>query len=116
MKSSFSSPRFESNSNFYNLDWSNHSGFSWQAHAMGNYAPQIDELHCSDYLQFNNQFSSHSSYDYPFKQSSLEETLKEFIELVGQPPIPASQEPSLEGQLGHLVAEFNIIEEDEFQS
>jgi hypothetical protein len=97
MKSSFSSPRFESNSNFYNPDWSNHSGFSWQAHAMGNYAPQVDELHCSDYLQFNNQFSSHSSYDYPFKQSSLEETLKEFIELVGQPPIPASQEPSLEG-------------------
>jgi hypothetical protein len=78
----------------------------------------------------------------------LNETLKEFMELVGQPNIPASQEPSLkdtleafrqmvnqpcqeiidatvanteaverlEGQFGHLVAEFNIIEEGEFQS
>jgi hypothetical protein len=73
---------------------------------------------------------------------------KEFMELIGQPTIPVSQEPSLEdtfkafrqivnqpfheikdvavtnteavgrleGQLGHLVAEFNIIEENEFQS
>jgi hypothetical protein len=78
----------------------------------------------------------------------LEETLKEFMELVGQPIIPASQEQSLEdtleafrkkinqpcqeiinatmanteavarleGQLGHLVAEFNKIEEEELQS
>jgi sensor c-di-GMP phosphodiesterase-like protein len=78
----------------------------------------------------------------------LEETFKEFMELIGQPTIPASQEPSLEdaletfsqtvyqpfqeitdvtvvnteaiarleGQLGHLVTEFNIIEEEEFQS
>jgi hypothetical protein len=70
------------------------------------------------------------------------------MEQIGQPTIPASQEPSLEdilkafrqtinqpfheikdatvanteavtrleGQLGHLVAEFNIIEEEEFQS
>jgi hypothetical protein len=76
----------------------------------------------------------------------LEETQKEFMELIGQPTIPASQEPSLEdtleafrqtvnqpfhetkdaivanteavawleGQLGHLVAKFNMIEE--FQS
>jgi hypothetical protein len=28
MNTSFSSPRFESNSNFYNLDWSNHSDLS----------------------------------------------------------------------------------------
>jgi hypothetical protein len=46
----------------------------------------------------------------------LEETLKEFMELVGQPTIPVSQEPSLEGQLGHLVAEFNIPKEEEFKS
>jgi hypothetical protein len=46
----------------------------------------------------------------------LEEILKEFMELVSQPTIPASQDPSLEGQLGHLVAELNIIEEQEFQS
>jgi hypothetical protein len=65
------------------------------------------------------------------------------MELVGQPTIPVSQELSLEdtfeafrkklnqpfqgiinteavvrleGQLGHLVAEFNIIKEEEFQS
>jgi hypothetical protein len=78
----------------------------------------------------------------------LEETFKEFMELISQPTIPASQEPSLEdaletfrqtvyqtfqeitdvtvvnteaiarleGELGHLVTEFNIIEEKEFQS
>jgi hypothetical protein len=148
MNTSFSSPGFESNSNFYNPDWSNHSDLSGQAHATGNYAPQVDELHHPDYPQFNNQFSSHSSYDYPPMQSSLEETLKEFMELVDQPTILTSQEPSLEdtieafrktvnqpcqeiidatvanieaiarleGQFGHLVAEFNIIEEEEFQS
>jgi hypothetical protein len=78
----------------------------------------------------------------------LEDTLKEFMELVGQPTILVSHEPSLEdtletfrktvnqpcqeiidatvtntevvarleGQFGHLVAEFNLMEEDEFQS
>jgi hypothetical protein len=45
MNTSFSSPGFESNSNIYTPDWSNHSDFSWQAHAMGNYAPQFHELH-----------------------------------------------------------------------
>jgi hypothetical protein len=115
---------------------------------MKNFAPQVDELQNPEYPQFDNQFSSHSSYDYPLKQSSLEETLKEFMELVDQPIIPASQEQSLEdslkafrktinqhcqeiidatvanteaiarleGQFGHLVAEFNRIEEEEFQS
>jgi hypothetical protein len=162
MNTSFSSPRFESNSNFYNPDWSNHFDFSWQAHAIGNYVPQVDKLHHPDYPQFDNQFSSHSSFDYPPKQPSWEETLKEFMELVDQPTIPASQELSLEdtlkafrqttnlcvqenksstmvssqsiyeikdvamanteaiarleGQLGHLVAKFNIIEKEEFQS
>ena len=145
---SFSSPRFESNSNFYNPDWSNHSYFSWQSHATKNYAPQFDGLHHSEYLQFVNPLSNPSSFDFPPKQSSSEETFKEFKELIGQPTIPAPQEPSLEdtlevfrqtvnqpcheikdatmanteaiarleGQLGHLVAEFNRIEEEEFQS
>jgi hypothetical protein len=99
MNTSFSSPRFESNSNFYNPYWSNHFDFSWQAHATENYAPQVDELHHTDYPQFNNQFSSHSSYDYLPKQSSLEETLKEFMELVSQPTIPMLQEQSLEDTL-----------------
>jgi hypothetical protein len=71
----------------------------WHGHATENYAPQVDELHHPDYPQFKNQFSSHASYDYPPKQSSLEETLKEFMKLVGQPTMPTSQEPSLEDTL-----------------
>jgi hypothetical protein len=148
MNTSFSSLGFETNSNFYNPDWNNHPDFSWQAHATENYAPQVDELHHPDYPQFDNQFSSHPSYDYLPKQSSLKETLKEFMELVNQPTIPASHELSLEEtlvefrktvnqpcqeiidatvanteaitrleeQFGHLVAEFNRIEEEELQS
>jgi hypothetical protein len=99
MNTSFSSPGFDSNSNFYNPDWSNHSGFSWQAHVTGNFAPQSHGLHHPEYPQSDNPFSDPSSYDYPPKQSSLEETFKEFMELVGQPTIPASQEPSLEDAL-----------------
>jgi hypothetical protein len=148
LNTSFSSPEFESNSNFYNSDWSNHSDFSWHDHATENFAPQVDELHHPEYPQFDNHFSSHSSYDYPPEKSSLEDTLKEFMELVGQLTIPASHEPSLEdtletfrktvnqlcqeiidatvanteavarleGQFSHLVAEFNLVEEEEFQS
>jgi hypothetical protein len=148
MNTNFSSPRFESNSNFYNPDWSYHSDFLWQAHATGNYAPQSYGLHYLEYPQSDNPSSNPSSYDYPPKQSSLEETFKEFMELISQPTIPVSQEPSLEDkfevfrktvnqpfhetkdatmantkavarlerQFGHLVAEFNLIEEKEFQS
>jgi hypothetical protein len=148
MNTSFSSPGFESNSNFYNSVWSNYPDFLWQAHATESYAPQVDELHHPDYPQFDNQFSSYPSYNHPPKQSSLKETLKEFMELVGQPTILASHELSLEetleefrktvnqpcqeiidatvanteavarleGQFGHLVAEFNRIEEEELQS
>jgi hypothetical protein len=148
LNTSFFSPGCESNSNFYNSDWSNHFDFSWHDHATENFAPQVDELHHLEYSQFDNHVSSHSSYDYPPEKSSLEDTLKEFMELVGQPTIPASHEPSLEdtletfrktinqpchgvidatvanteaiarleGQFGHPVAEFNIMEEKEFQS
>jgi hypothetical protein len=146
LNTSFSNPGFESNSSFYNPDWSNHSDFSWHDHATENFAPQVDELHQPEYPQFDNHFSSHS-YDYPPEKSSLEDTLKEFMELVGQPTIRASHEPSLEdtletfrkivnqpcqeiidapvanivvarleGQFGHLVAKFNLMEEEEFQS
>jgi hypothetical protein len=83
MNTNFSNPRFELNSNFYNPDWSNHFDFSWQAHATGNYAPQSYGLHHSEYPQSNNPFFDPSSYDYPPKQSSLEETFKEFMELIG---------------------------------
>jgi hypothetical protein len=99
LKTSFSSPGFKSNSNFYNPDWSNHFDFSWHDHAMENSAPQVDELQNPEYPQFDNQFSSHLSFDYLPKQSSLEETLKEFMELVGQPTIPASNDLSLEETL-----------------
>jgi hypothetical protein len=112
------------------------------------FAPQVDKLHHLEYPQFDNHFSFHSSYDYPLEKSSLEDTLKEFMELVSQPTIPVSHEPSLEdtleafrrtvnqpcqeiinapvantkavarleGQFGHLVAKFNLREEEEFQS
>jgi hypothetical protein len=96
LNTSFSSPGFESNSNFYNSDWSNHSDFSWHDHATENFAPQVDELHFLEYPQFDNHFSFHSSYDHPPEKSSLEDTFKEFMELVGQPTIPVLHEPSLE--------------------
>jgi hypothetical protein len=99
LNTSFSSPGFESNSNFYNPDWSNYFDFSWHDHTTKNFAPQVDKLHHPEYPQIDNHFSSHSSYDYPPEKSSLEDTLKEFMELVGQPTIPASHELSLEKTL-----------------
>lgn len=86
MNSNFSSPGFESNFNFYNPDWSNHSDFSWQAQAMGNCAPQFQELHYPNYPQFDNQSSHPSSYIYSASssQSTLEDTLKVFMELTVQ--------------------------------
>ena len=62
-------------------------------------APQSYGLHHSKYRQSDNPFSNPSSYDYHPKQSSLEETFKEFKELIGQPTIPVPQEPSLEDTL-----------------
>jgi hypothetical protein len=75
MNTNFSSSGFDSNSNFYNPDWSNHSDFSWQAQAMGNCAPQFQKMHHSEYLQFNT-----SSHNYPTSssQSTLEDSLKAF--------------------------------------
>ena len=99
MEHQFLSLGFELNSNIYNLDWSNHSYFSWQSHATENYAPQSYGLHHSEYPQSDNPFSNPSSYDYLPKQSSLEETLKEFMKLIGQPTIPTPQEPSLKDTL-----------------
>ena len=124
LNTNFSSPGFELNSNFYNPNWSNHSNFSWHDHATKNFAPQVDELHHHEYPQFDNHFSSHSSYDYPPKNSSLQDTLKEFMELVGQPcqeiidaPVANTKVVArLEGQFGHLVSEFNLMEEEEFKS
>jgi hypothetical protein len=107
LNTSFSSPEFESNSNFYKSDWDNHSDFSWHNHAIENFAPQVDELQNPDYPQFDNQFSSYPSYHYPPKQSSLEETLKEFMELVGQPIIPVSYELSLEETLEEFRKTIN---------
>jgi hypothetical protein len=74
---------------------------------MKNFSPQVDELENPEYPQFDNQFSSPSSYDYPPKQSPLEETLKEFMELVGQPTIPTSQEQSLEDSLAAFRKTIN---------
>jgi hypothetical protein len=55
MNTNFSNLRYDSNSNFYNPDWSNQSDFSWSTQTTGNYAPQFQELHHSDYSQFNHQ-------------------------------------------------------------
>jgi hypothetical protein len=69
MNANFSSPGFESNSNFYNPDWSNHLDFSWQAQAMGNSAPQYLDPHHPEYPQFDSQSSHPSSYNYPASSS-----------------------------------------------
>jgi uncharacterized coiled-coil protein SlyX len=114
---------FESHSNSHTLNRNNHSDVSWYAHATGNFAPQSYGLHHPEYLQ-SNPSSNPSSYDYPSKQSSLEETLKEFMQLTGQSlqeitdVIVANTEAiaRLEGQFSRLVAEFNKIEEEELQS
>ena len=135
MNTNFSGLRFESNSNFYTPDWSNHSNFLWQAHAMGNHAPQVDELHYLEYLQFDNQFSTPSSCNYSSQDSSLEDTLKKFIQsnnqilqkiedatMISSQSIYEIKDAAmanteaiarLEGQIDHPVAELNIIEDEE---
>jgi len=84
MNSNLSNLGFDSNSNFYNSDWSNHSDFSWKAQATGNYAPQYHELHYPEYPQFNNQSSYPSSYSYPAQELSFEDTVKAFIQASSQ--------------------------------
>jgi hypothetical protein len=122
---------------------------------------QNDSCTCEYYLK-HIKVLNHSSYD-PLPQKSLEDTLKEFMEITGQSTIQVLQPESsledtlkefmentsqtmqelknvtmvdssaireiedptmantsaiqrLEGQLNHLVAEFNRLEEEEFQS
>ena len=55
VNTSFSNPGCDSNSNFYNSDWSNQSDFSYSAKPTRNYAYQFDEVHHLDYLQFDHQ-------------------------------------------------------------
>jgi hypothetical protein len=84
MNTNFSNLEFDSNSNFYNSDWSNHSDLSLQAQAMGNYAPQYHDLHHPKYPQFNHQYSHPSSYNYLTQELSLEDTLKASIQELSQ--------------------------------
>jgi hypothetical protein len=79
VQANFSNTGFDSNSSFYNPDWSNHSDFSWQDQATGNYAPSHNELHHLEYSQFKNQVLHPSSYDPLPKKLSLEETFQAFI-------------------------------------
>jgi hypothetical protein len=121
INTNFSSQGFESYSNSYTSNRNNHSNVSWYAHATENFAPQCYQLHHPEYPQSDNPSFNPLLYDYPPKQSSLEETFKEFMQLTSQ----SLQEISyatvanteaiarLEGQHGHLVAEFNKIEEEE---
>jgi hypothetical protein len=97
VQANFSNSRFDSNSSFYNSDWSNHSDFSWQDQATGNYASPRNELHYPEYPQFKNQVLNPSSYDPIPQRSSLEDALKEFIERTGKFTIQVPQpELSLE--------------------
>jgi hypothetical protein len=80
MNTSFSNLGCDSNSNFYNLDWSNHYDFSWQAQATRNYAPQFQELHNSNYPQFDHQAHPFAyQAPQPTPQSSLEDMMKALI-------------------------------------
>ena len=49
INTNFSSQGFESHSNSYTSNQNNHSDVPWYAHAMGNYSPQVDELHHPEY-------------------------------------------------------------------
>jgi uncharacterized coiled-coil protein SlyX len=105
---------------------SNHPDFSCEAQAMGNCAPQFQELHHPDYPQFDSQSSHPSSYNYPASssQSTLEDTLKVFIELTCQAISDMKNAimentqaiARIEGQIEYLVDEVTRIEEEEFQS
>jgi hypothetical protein len=124
MNTNFSSPGVDPN--FYNPDWSNHPDFSWQAQAMGNCTPQFQELHHPDYPQFDSHSSYPSSYNYPASSSpsTLEDTLKVFIELTGQAISEVKNSTMentqaiarIEGHMEYLVAEVTRIEEEEFHS
>jgi hypothetical protein len=140
MNTNFSSSGFDSNFNFYNSDWSNHFDFSWQAQDMGNCAPQFQELHHFEYLQFDDQSSHPSSYNYPASssQSTLEDSLKALMQFTSQTinemknaTLENTQAISdmknatmentqaiarIEGQFEYLVAKVTRIEEEEFQS
>jgi hypothetical protein len=139
MNTSFSNPGCDSNSNFYNPDWSNQSDFTWSAQTTRNYAPKFQELHHSDYPQFDHQ-AQPSAYQppQPAPQSSLEEMMKAFMQSTDKNLQALTQSNDkltnatmsntrdiqelkgsvarIEGQIGHLVTELNRIEEEELQS
>jgi hypothetical protein len=132
MNTSFSYPGCDSNSNFYNPNWSNQSDFSWSAQTIGNYAPQFQELHHSNYLQFGHQ-AQPPVYQVPqhAPQSSLEDMMKalmqstdKFMQRTDQAVQSNTRDiqelkgsvARIEGQIGHLVTELNRIEEEELQS
>jgi hypothetical protein len=139
MNTSFSYPGCDSNFNFYNPNWSNQSDFSWSTQTIGNYAPQFQEVHHSDYPRFNHQ-AQPPAYQPPqlAPQSSLEEMMKAFMQLTDKNLQALTQSNDkltnatmsntrdiqelkgsvarIEGQIGHLVTELNRIEEEELQS
>jgi hypothetical protein len=70
---------------------------------MENCAPQFQELHHPEYPQFENQVVHPSSYDPLPQKSSLEDTLKELIEITGQSTIQVLQ---LKSSLKDALKEF----------
>ena len=72
LNTNFSDQGFESHSNSYTPNPKNHSDVSCFGHAMGNYAVQSNELHHSEYSQFNTHSSMPSSYNHPPQESLVQ--------------------------------------------
>jgi hypothetical protein len=91
---------------------------------MRDYAPQYHKLHHLEYPEFEDQSLHPSSYNQPAPQSSLEDTLKAFMHLIGQAIsdmknatiVNTQAIAKMEGQIDYLVTEFNRIEDEEFQT
>jgi hypothetical protein len=81
MNTSFSNLGYDSNSSCYYLDWSNQFDFTWSAQTTGNYAPHFQELHHSDYPQFNHQAQPPAyQVSQPAPQFSLEDMMKALMQ------------------------------------
>jgi hypothetical protein len=84
--------------------------------------PQCHEQHHPEYLQFDRQSSHHSSYNQPVPQSTLEDTFKTFMQLTSEAisdmknatMVNTQVIAKLEWQIDYLVAELDIIEDEEF--
>jgi hypothetical protein len=72
LNANFFDQGFESHSNFYIPNQDNHSDVLWYAHASGNYALQLNELHHPKYPHLNTHSSMPSSYNHPPQESLVQ--------------------------------------------